>query len=108
MAKELNVPIVLLAQINREAESDKLKRPELKHLRESGAIEQDADVVLFPYRAAYYKIDTIEVYDKYKGKIEIPSNNVMEIIVAKNRDGAVVDIAISHNETLTRFDNLNL
>lgn len=108
LAKELDVPVVILAQINREAESDRSKRPELKHLRESGAIEQDADVVLFPYRAAYYKIDTIEVYDKYKGKIEIPSTNVMEIIVAKNRDGAIADIAISHNENLTRFDNLNL
>lgn len=105
LAKELDVPIVLLAQLNREVEQDRLKRPELRHLRESGAIEQDADIVLFVYRAAYYNIETIEVYTK-AGRSNINSQGVMEIIVAKNRDGGVGDVAFRHNENLTQLTNL--
>lgn len=105
LAKELNIPVVLLAQLNREVEQDKLKRPELRHLRESGAIEQDADIVMFCYRAAYYGIDSIEIYSK-GGRSQINSEGIMEIIVAKNRDGGIGDVAFRHNENLTQLTNL--
>lgn len=106
LSKELDVPVVLLAQLNREVEADKTKRPELRHLRESGAIEQDADVVLFPYRAAYYGIEEVSIYDKHSGTRQINSEGIMEIIIAKNRDGAIGDVAVKHNENLTNFENI--
>ncbi len=74
MAKELNVPVVCLSQLNRAAESRSDKRPMLSDLRESGAIEQDADIVMMLYRDDYYNPDTEE-------------KNVAECIVAKNRHG---------------------
>jgi len=74
MAKELNVPVVCLSQLNRAAESRSDKRPMLSDLRESGAIEQDADSVMMLYRDDYYNPDTEE-------------KNIAECIVAKNRHG---------------------
>jgi replicative DNA helicase len=92
MARELNVPILLLSQLSRAAEKRESHRPVLADLRESGAIEQDADIVMFIYRDAYYK--------KYEGGSEA------EIIVAKNRNGATGTATIAWNEELASFQNI--
>lgn len=99
LAKELDVPVVLLSQLSRETEKRADKRPQLSDLRESGAIEQDADIVMFLYRAAYYDIKEITLYD---GQV-ISSNGIGEIIVAKHREGATGDIAFRHNESMTQI-----
>lgn len=104
IAKELDVPVILLSQLSRATEAEKDKRPQLSHLRESGAIEQDADVVLFTYRAAYYGIEQISVYSR-SGDVAVSSKGIMEIIVAKNREGAIGDVAVRHNESLTQLEN---
>ncbi len=93
MARELDVPILLLSQLSRAAEKRESHRPVLADLRESGAIEQDADIVMFIYREAYYK--------KYEGGQEA------EIIVAKNRNGATGTATIAWNEDLASFQNLD-
>ena len=92
MAKELNVPVVMLSQLNRAVESRGDKRPVLADLRESGAIEQDADVVMFVHRAAYYTADPEAA--------GIPANSG-EVIVAKNRHGRTCSIPFKHNNTIT-------
>ena len=82
IAKELDVPIVALSQLSRAVENrGGMKRPQLSDLRESGAIEQDADVVMFVYRPEYYKID---VWDDDQRS---PTKNQAEIIMAKFREG---------------------
>jgi replicative DNA helicase len=81
LAKELDVPVVLLSQLNREIEKEKGikdKRPSMAHLRDSGSIEQDADVVMFPFRPSQY--EKKENNKKYR-------DDYMEIIVDKNRQG---------------------
>lgn len=93
MARELDVPILLLSQLSRAAEKRESHRPVLADLRESGAIEQDADIVMFIYREAYYK--------KYEGGQEA------EIIVAKNRNGATGTATIAWNEDLASFQNVD-
>jgi replicative DNA helicase len=93
MAKELNIPVVALAQINRGPEGREDRRPMLSDLRESGAIEQDADVVAFLFREEYYKPDT-----EKKG--------VAEVIVAKNRTGPTGSIDMAFIKQYTRFENL--
>lgn len=94
MAKELDVPVVLLSQLNRAVESRGDKRPVLADLRESGAIEQDADVVMFVHRAAYYVADP--------DAAGIPANSG-EVIVAKNRHGRTGSAPFSHNNTITKI-----
>ncbi len=94
MARELNVPILLLSQLSRAAEKRESHRPVLADLRESGAIEQDADIVLFIYRDSYYK--------KYEG------GNEAEIIVAKNRNGATGTATVAWNETIASFQNVDM
>ncbi len=81
MAKELNVPVVCLSQLSRASEQRSDKRPMLSDLRESGAIEQDADIVMFIYRDDYYD-------DESENK------NIAEIIIAKNRHGATGTIEL--------------
>lgn len=93
MARELNVPVLLLSQLSRAAEKRESHRPVLADLRESGAIEQDADIVMFIYRDSYYK--------KYEGGTEA------EIIVAKNRNGATGTATIAWNENIVSFQNLD-
>lgn len=90
MAKELNVPVICLSQLSRANESRNDKRPMLSDLRESGAIEQDADEVLFIYRDDYYNPDTEE-------------KNVAEIIVAKNRHGETGTVKVQWLPQFTTF-----
>jgi replicative DNA helicase len=96
LAKELDVPVIVLSQLSRAVESrGGEKKPILSDLRESGAIEQDADIVLFVYRPSYYDLETYR---------ERPTENLTILDVAKNRNGqANVDIFITNNESLTNF-----
>ena len=99
LAKELNIPILALSQLNRGVEnregSD--KRPQLSDLRESGAIEQDADMVLFIHRPEYYKIYQDEAGRDLRGKAEI--------IIAKHRNGAVGNVLLTFRGEYARFQN---
>lgn len=98
LARELAVPILCLAQLNRQAEAMKDNRPRLSHLRESGAIEQDADVVMFVHREEYYHKKE-EAEDKnLAGKAEI--------IIAKQRNGPVGDVELAWLKEFTLFTNL--
>jgi replicative DNA helicase len=95
LAREMNVPLLVLAQLNRQAEASKDNRPRLSHLRESGAIEQDADVVMFVHREEYYR------HGEEKKDLE----GQAEIIVAKQRNGPVDDVKVRWLKDFTRFVN---
>lgn len=95
MAMELNIPVILLSQLNRSCELRSDKRPHLSDLRESGAIEQDADLVAFLFRPAYYGFNRNQEGESLEG--------VGELIVAKNRNGRSGTIMFKHNESLTRI-----
>ena len=99
LAKELNIPVILLAQLSRKVEERADKMPLLSDLRESGAIEQDADMVIFIDRPAVYGIDKFNG-GKY-GTID--SNGVGRMTIAKNREGGTGFIPFRHNESLTRI-----
>ncbi len=90
MAKELNAPVILLSQLNRAVEGRNDKRPLLSDLRESGSIEQDADIVLFLYRDAYYNKES-------------EKKNISECIVAKNRHGELGTVTLIWNGQYTLF-----
>lgn len=100
-AKELNIPIIALSQLSRAVETRGSKRPMLSDLRESGAIEQDADMVIFLYRPEYYGIDQWD--DDYD---EAPTANECEYIVAKNRNGGLVRNRMRFEGRYTLFSNL--
>lgn len=94
LAKELNIPIVLLAQLNRKEKSSKVKEPQLEDLRESGNIEQDADKVLFIHKPDYYDKNAVEEID---GR-EIPWRNRGLLIIAKDREGERNKPVIYHHD----------
>ena len=93
LAKELNVPVIALSQLSRQPESRTDKRPQLADLRESGSIEQDADIVGFIYRD--------EVYDE-----ETPDKGIAELIISKHRNGATGVVKLAFLNHLTKFANL--
>ena len=94
LARELNVPVIALSQLSRAVESRTDKRPMLSDLRESGAIEQDADIVMFIYRDEYYNKEDTE----NRGKAEV--------IIAKHRNGAVGSIPMLFQGSITKFKNI--
>ena len=96
LAKELNVPVVLLSQLNRESENRPAGRPELAHLRESGAIEQDADVVMLLYRPALARVTT----DRESG---YPTEGLGVVIIAKQRNGETGNVYFRHNPEMTKI-----
>ena len=101
LAKELNIPIIALSQLNRGVEARQGiegKRPQLADLRESGAIEQDADMVCFIHRPEYYKI-----YEDEKGNSLV---GLAEIIIAKHRNGAVGDVRLRFKSEFAKFMNI--
>lgn len=95
LAKELDIPVIALSQLNREVEKLKPPRPNLSHLRESGAIEQDADQVLFLYRPEYYGIGYNENNESTQG--------LTEIIFAKNRNGVCDTVLLEFNGAYMKF-----
>ncbi len=101
IAKELGVPVILLSQLSRRVEERADKMPLLSDLRESGAIEQDADVVGFIYRPAYYKQESINT--QTYGKIS--TNGLGILSIAKQREGATGMVRFAHNPSMTRIGN---
>ena len=110
LAKELHVPIIALSQLSRQVENREDKKPQLSDLRESGSIEQDADVVLFVYREAYYKErekpreDTPEylAWEEEFRRIE----KVAEVIIGKQRHGPIGSAKLAFDGMLTKFTDL--
>ena len=96
LARELKVPVLCLSQLNRQAEDSKDHRPKLSHLRESGAIEQDADVVMFVHREAYFQ--------KGQPQEEVNQHEAL-IIVEKQRNGPTGDVELHWERSFTRFSN---
>ncbi|HTL34750.1 MAG TPA: DnaB-like helicase C-terminal domain-containing protein, partial [Kofleriaceae bacterium] len=93
LAKELDMPVLALSQLNRSLEQRTDKRPQLSDLRESGAIEQDSDVILFIYRDV--------VYNK-----EAENPHIAEVIIGKNRHGATGTVETHFEGRFTRFENM--
>ena len=117
IAKELNIPVVALSQLSRAVEQREDKRPNLADLRESGSIEQDADVVMFVFREDYYheKMEPIrkggeteeqlnERYENWKSYYEKIKGQA-QIIIAKQRHGPIGTINLSFNDRFTKFGN---
>ena len=110
LAKELDVPVLALAQLSRQVEQRDDKRPQLSDLRESGSIEQDADVVMFVYREEYYKArmeptEGTEEHMKWQEEME-QLHGKAEVIVGKQRHGPIGTIKLSFRAELTKFGNL--
>ena len=95
IAKELDVPLILLCQLSRAVETRGSKKPILSDLRESGSIEQDADIVSFIYRPAYYEPDNPEV------------QNITDLIIAKHRNGPTGKVELYFHPERLRFMSLD-
>ncbi|HKT53731.1 MAG TPA: replicative DNA helicase [Caulobacteraceae bacterium] len=110
LAKELAVPVIALSQLSRQVENREDKKPQLSDLRESGSIEQDADMVMFIYRESYYLSrlepapNTPEHFE-WQEKLD-KVNGVAEVIIGKQRHGPIGTVRLSFNEDLTKFGNL--
>jgi len=100
LAKELNVPVIALSQLSRATEKRDDKKPLLSDLRESGSIEQDADVVAFIHRESYYNRDE-------NGQPDPDTANKAEIIIAKQRNGPTGTVHLAYLSKCTRFENLS-
>jgi hypothetical protein len=111
IAKELDIPVIALSQLSRQVENREDKRPQLSDLRESGSIEQDADVVMFVYRGEYYKErekpgeDNLEAMTKWQQDMEALHGKA-EVIIGKQRHGPVGSVELSFEGKFTRFGNL--
>jgi replicative DNA helicase len=92
LARDLNVPVIAISQLNRAVEQRNNKRPCMADLRQSGAIEQDADLILFIYRDDFYNENS-------------PNKGIAEISIAKNRNGAIGTFHLTFNSRYCRFDN---
>ncbi|MGG1219394.1 replicative DNA helicase [Priestia endophytica] len=93
LARELDCPIILLSQLNRGIEQREDKRPMMSDIRDSGSVEQDADVIMFLYRDEYYDVDS-------------PAKGIAEVIIAKQRKGAVGTVQLAFIKNFTKFVNL--
>ncbi len=111
IAKELNIPVIALSQLSRQVENREDKRPQLSDLRESGSIEQDADVVMFVYRDEYYKErekpgdDNLEAMAKWQETMERVHGKA-EVVIGKQRHGPIGTVELSFEGRFTRFGNL--
>jgi replicative DNA helicase len=110
LAKELSVPIIALSQLSRQVENREDKRPQLSDLRESGSIEQDADVVMFVYRESYYlgraePREGSEEHLKWQEDMD-RVRGTAEVVIGKQRHGPIGTVKLSFNEDLTKFGNL--
>lgn len=95
LARELNIPVVILSQLNRSPEGREGHRPRMSDLRESGSIEQDADVVMLLHREDYY----------HRGESDYDEDNTAELIIAKQRNGPTGNVKLTFREKFTRFEN---
>ncbi|HMO71557.1 MAG TPA: replicative DNA helicase [Paracoccaceae bacterium] len=111
IAKELNIPVVALSQLSRQVENREDKRPQLSDLRESGSIEQDADVVMFVFREEYYRErekpgdHDLEAMAKWQGVME-QVHGKAEVIIGKQRHGPIGVVELAFEGRFTRFSNL--
>ena len=99
LAREFHVPIIALSQLSRNVETRTNKRPILSDLRESGSIEQDADLVLMLYRESYYSSQNISISQ--------PQNNLVELIIAKQRNGPIGTLELEFDSKRTKFLNIH-
>ena len=111
IAKELDIPVVALSQLSRQVESREDKRPQLSDLRESGSIEQDADVVMFVFREEYYaerekpSDDKLEAMAEWQARMEALHGKA-EVVIGKQRHGPIGTVDLSFEGRFTRFGNL--
>jgi replicative DNA helicase len=110
LAKELQIPVIALSQLSRQVENREDKKPQLSDLRESGSIEQDADMVMFIYRESYYLSrleprEGTEEHFKWQEQMD-QVRGLAEVIIGKQRHGPIGTVRLSFNEDLTKFGNL--